>query len=137
MDIALSFELLVPLIALIAAIKGFNVARKHEHQSCIRLLSYGLVLIAISYLIPFSSVLAIKLGLDNYESLGIIGDAAYLFSILIIVIGFILIAVAIFKFREKVFIIMKNGNEYYFMRDSLVDIDSFKKILKKKGVKVI
>ena len=101
MDIALSFELLVPLIALIAAIKGFNVARKHEYQSSIRLLSYGLVLIAICYLVPFSSVLAIKLGLDNYESLRIIGDVAYLFSILIVLIGYILIAVAIFKFREK------------------------------------
>ena len=101
MNIALSFELLVPVIAFIAAIKGFKLARKHEYQSSVRLLSYGLVLIAISYLIPFSSVLAIKMGLNNYESLGIIGDVAYLFSILIIVIGYLLITVAIFKFREK------------------------------------
>jgi len=100
-NIALSLELLVPVIAIIAAIKGFKLSRKHEYHNSVRLISYGLVLITISYLIPFSSVLAIKMGLDNYKSLRMIGDTASLISPLITVIGYLLITVAIFKFREK------------------------------------
>ena len=101
MKLTLFIEFLVPVIAIIAAIKGFNVAKSHSFKRSIRLFSYGLVLIALSYIVPFSSLLAIKTELYNYQTLGTFNDVAYLLSAIFTVIGYILITIAIFNFRES------------------------------------
>jgi len=93
---------LVPIILIIAAIISLVVSKKHIYHGALLLASVALFTIAIGWLLPVVTLFVFNYDFEKeHDALVQTLGTANEFSTIILIIGHLLLAISMFKFRKE------------------------------------